>query len=150
MNPDAPDLREQWHLNPLAVGRLVVSKLDRDELPGWAADVLFQASSMMPRQKEVDDLLEVTADNRRWREAYDLFLELRQRRLAESRPEVASFIDLAENVAKIVYNASGAQAPFDRNVDLRLSDYVKRFTDVMGQDELTTRIFDALTAPIKG
>ncbi len=68
-------------------------------------------------------LLNIAATPENWPEAYDVFHALRKQTLAVEKSNAGGkdhnihvfLLLLAENVAKVIYNASGKAAPFDHD-----------------------------------
>src|SRR5262249_42468352 len=87
--------------------------------PGWAADILELSCSRLAAVPDpVRAVAEIGRDPQRWPEAYAAFSAVRKLTLAEERSHAGGVVYelvlfVAENVAKVVYNASGEPAPFD-------------------------------------
>src|SRR5215468_2611842 len=92
----------------------------REERPPWALRVLDACASRLPELppavRTVRTIVEIPE---RWREAHDAFTAVRRVVLQHPRSEPPTVehgvLYLAENVAKVTYNASGEPAPFDHD-----------------------------------
>ncbi len=89
------------------------------EQPLWAGKVLELVARLPSVPEAVHKLAEIAQDPSSWSLARGLFSELRHRLLeiektpAKFEPHLIGVLCLAENVAKLTYNASGGPAPYD-------------------------------------
>ena len=99
----------------LDAGRLIYERIPPRQRPAWAAQALEAVRGLIPKMPEIDGVLEIARDPARWRAAHDAFTAVRALTLGAKDPLVEAVLRLAENVAKVTYNASGGPAPFDRD-----------------------------------
>ncbi len=103
----------------LKAGEILYEHIRPIHRPVWAKEVLELSIPLAVRIKEVEEVLRITKDPERWKEAHDAFLTVRDLILKVEGTGVDSIymgiLFLAENVAKVTYNASGEPAPFDHN-----------------------------------
>jgi len=122
MNTEPVDnaYREWSSGDPLKAGRLIYEHLPNDLRPQWAASILNLCRSLIPSIPAIDAIHEIALDRSRWKEAHAAFQHVRDLTLKaeESKltdPIYAGVLYVAENTAKVTYNASGQPAPFDED-----------------------------------
>lgn len=117
------ELKRQWLAGEaLVAGQRVLRGVPRTRLPQWASAVLSHCllfTKGTPR--EVYDVESIARCPERWTEAQRAFRSVRKLVLdAEAGGVVPSelvlgILYLAENVAKVAYNASDPERPFDED-----------------------------------
>lgn len=115
--------------------------------PAWAAKILDLFRACYPRIPEVDGVYDVALDRNRWSEAYEGFDRVRCLTLRADRDGDAvhgHFLHLAELVAKVTYNASGEDAPFDPDGGLQLMAHALDMADSWNDAELQARVARAV------
>ncbi|MGD9365564.1 MAG: hypothetical protein PVH87_07710 [Desulfobacteraceae bacterium] len=104
---------------PLKAGEILYEHIREIHRPLWAKEVLELCIPLTGRIKEVEEVVGITKDPERWKEAHDAFSAVRDLTLKAEGKGVdsiySSILYLAENVAKVTYNASGESAPFDHD-----------------------------------
>jgi hypothetical protein len=89
--------------------------------PRLAAELLSLSCALLPSiPVEVSSVIELSKDPRRWREAHGAFRKVRRltSELLRDTPDDKvreTVLLVAENAAKVIYNASGEPAPFDHD-----------------------------------
>lgn len=138
------------------VGREIFEALPVRARVPWAGRVL-QACIQALRQPvppEVDAVLALTSDPRRWRQGHEVFDAVRRSALhAESggqSPQLKALLQVAELVAKVTYNASGDPAPFDANIGWRLGPAAMALAHSLGDVGCERDIWYTLTVPPVG
>jgi hypothetical protein len=110
--------------DPYKAGDLLYDHIPVAERPAWAAKILSVAKDYLNIHiAEIERLLTIAATPETWPEAYDVFHSLRKQTLATEKSHGGGkdhdihvfLLLLAENVAKVIYNASGKTAPFDHD-----------------------------------
>lgn len=92
-------------------GRRIFLAVPANVRPGWAATLLELLAPYEPTMPpEVQELLQLIEDDKRWPEAHKQFSRIRELSLRQPQN---TFLALAELVAKVTYNASNHPAPFD-------------------------------------
>jgi hypothetical protein len=82
--------------------------------PGWAGLILSRFDNHIKDSPAViRDLYPIINNQDRWEEAHEQFNKIRQFGLSNKTYEPKAYLQLAEKVAKVTYNASGGAAPFD-------------------------------------
>lgn len=127
-----------WH-EALEVGRAVYEALAVDDRPRWAGRLLRLCLRQLPNAPaEVVHVADLADDQWRWREGHEAFRSVRELTLRvgkRSRSEPSALVlYVAENVAKITYNASGGSAPFDHDAGWWLLMNVRDFLAAVPPD----------------
>ncbi len=128
----------------LDAGALVYGHLPPAFRPGWAANALELACSRFDRIAEVDDVLEIARNPRRWRKGSPAFSAVRALTLQEERrrrsggaaaPLLDCILPLAENTAKVTANAAGGA--FDGDCGAWVAVCLYEFAQALGRPEFT-------------
>lgn len=123
------EAQEHWQAGrSLEAGQLLYEHIPIKLRPAWAAEALALACSHVPTIPEVEAVLEIANDPPRWPEARDAFLAVRKLTLQAEEPLYEGVLILAENVAKVVYNASGRSPPFDHDAGWWIAQNLKYMT----------------------
>lgn len=143
-----PD-RSAWFRDSLKAGETVYSRVANDDRPAWAAGILSACCD--PCNSVPDALTHVVllaGDRSRWPEAHDAFSAVRQLTLAAERScddDPAHYLlYVAENAAKVIYNASGSSAPFDGDSGAWLVRCAQEFASRLSNDEFTERLWGVI------
>jgi hypothetical protein len=118
--------------------------------PAWAADILeLSCSQLAAVPAPVQAVVAIARDPRRWRDAHAAFSAVRDLTLAEERSHAGgavyeSVLFVAENAAKVVYNASGELAPFDYDCGYWLVGCLRHLADATGSPEFEQRAWRLL------
>lgn len=126
---DIEALLEEAHTHwnngdPYKAGDMLYDHIPVVERPAWAAKILSVVKERLNTNiPEIDRLLAIAATPEQWPQAYDVFHSLRKQTLAAEKSNTGDkdhnirvfLLLLAENVAKVIYNASGKAAPFDHD-----------------------------------
>jgi hypothetical protein len=143
---------DEWHRgDTLEAGRILYERLAVADRPSWAARVLDACCVDLPKvPPEVRSVRAIAYTPARWGDAHEAFQAVRKLVLAAERgaPEAPglelSILFLAENVAKVTYNASGRPAPFDHNAGWWVAKSARRIVDSSSQPGLEGRVWAAL------
>lgn len=140
-------------------GRLLFERIPDDSAPRWAAEILDFCRHRIGSLPAVDDVAAVARDPSRWPRAHAAFAAVRQLLLAAERDPAAdpariSLLHLAENTAKVAYNASrptppysaAHPAPFDEDAGWWIAENVRRIADHLRDPEFETQAWDRLVA----
>jgi hypothetical protein len=95
----------------LEVGRLIYEQLHNNDRPVWAAAILDLCRPLIPKVPEIEAIYEIALSPSRWKEAHAAFQRVRELTLKAERSKstnaiYAGILHVAENAAKIAYNAS--------------------------------------------
>ena len=124
----------------IQLGCVLYEALANDLRPAWAAEILALCHRQLLPVPAVDAVLAISKDAGRWEEGHAAFREVRQLTLAEQRshrngPAYECLLSVAENAAKVVYNASGKPAPFDHESGYRLVASLHQFSGQIASAE---------------
>lgn len=136
---DIPVLLRQG--DELEAGRRLYENMPRMRRPAWAARVLRAVLSVGPETpSQVQAILDVADDEARWIDGHRVFDAMRDHFLStfgqtvqEDRPDYWMYC-LAEIVAKVSYNASGADAPFDHHAGHRVPVFALKAARLVGAE----------------
>ena len=130
------EARAHWDSGrPLFVGELLYERLPVRHRPTWAANILDLCCGLLSSvPPAVENVLMIAWDDARWPEAHNAFQAVRQLTLAAERnrsgsPLYNGLLYLAENTAKVTYNASGEPAPFDHHAGWRIAANLRDIVD---------------------
>lgn len=93
---------------------------------------------------EVSELILIIDDKERWREAHGQFSKIRQFLLKHKVYKPEAYLLLAENVAKVTYNASGQPAPFDSDSGWWIPKCALQVASYFADDKLEESILSAI------
>ncbi|MBP3959152.1 hypothetical protein J8F10_28235 [Gemmata sp. G18] len=116
MNIDA--IRELWEAGEIGRAALIIyDALPESLRPGWAADILELACSrLLTIPEEVRAVVVIGRTPSRFRGAHAAFSDVRKLTLVEDASHLggavyAAILCIAEDAAKVIYNASGVREP---------------------------------------
>lgn len=118
---------------------MVYERLPRDYRPHWAGNILDLCRSRFPHLREVDEVYFVSCDATHWERAQQSFDAVRALTLSNTAPfsGAALLFRLAENTAKVIYNASGGSVPYDHNAGWRLVEDLHAICEFLDDPEFT-------------
>ena len=108
MSIDQPDIKTNIEL-----AAEIFDELPNDFRPFWASQILSCFDEYVNSPSEVLGLFSIICSKERWREAHGQFSKIRSFLLNNKKFKPEAYLLLAELVAKVTYNASGSDAPFD-------------------------------------
>ncbi|UXY33282.1 hypothetical protein [Streptomyces albidocamelliae] len=113
----------------------------------WASLVLKAATLRLGSTPEIDEILQMAADETQWSHGRDFFDRVRHVSLeAEDRPAVQLLFRLAELVGKLAHNAAGPPPYFDHHSGWQVGPVAYRLAveveDPSLQDGLATALGD--------
>ena len=110
------------------------------------------ALSRVPSPPAVEALVAIAASPARWAEAHAAFSAIRVLTLQAERagpgasPQLRAILYLAENAAKVTYNASGRPAPFDADAGHWLASNLRVVVERLADAPFEERAWLALTS----
>jgi hypothetical protein len=131
---------------PLEAGRIIFENLAPDARPKWAATILSLVVEKSGKRIEpIERLRRIAANPREWVQAHDAFSMLREstlelERLSNRSDEQTLLLRqlyLAENVAKVVYNATNPTDEFDEDSGWWIAPCLKKCLDSLNDDEFS-------------
>lgn len=135
----------------LDAGQILFYGIGVSERPKWAISILRLVNEHQEYQSEViNELLGMEEKSAEWPQAKRIFSELRKDVLSLERSEPldkkgrASLYQLyiAENVAKVVYNASNPFDEFDEDSGCWIVECLRQYADYLGDHDFTQRAWD--------
>jgi len=100
----------------IEVGRTIFENIPNEVRPGWAGLILSRFDNYIKHiPAEIKELFSVIDNESNWGAAHGQFSKIRQFVLKHKSFKPEAYLMLAENVAKVTYNASGQPAPFDKD-----------------------------------
>lgn len=127
----------------LDCGRALYEPLSPAARVHWATAVLMFCRRYSASEPAIDRVVELASIPSDWRLAHDAFRDLRELTLvAEGQrgsidPRLASLLYVAENTAKVIYNASGEPAPFDHDAGWWVVSCFAHFLATVAMPEAT-------------
>lgn len=138
----------------IEAGRILYENVPQEERPAWSAKILLFIYNYtnIPKTSEIERVIEIVNSPSNWHEAYEAFQNVRgltiqfeKRHLAHERLYLCVLL-LAENVAKVIYNASGHPAPFDSNSGWWLVSNVKDITKKVDNSKFLAELWELFTS----
>jgi hypothetical protein len=146
-------IREHWASGQARrAGSAIYEAISGPHRPAWAADILeLSCSRLADVPAPVRAVAEIARDPLRWREAHAAFSAVRKLTLAEEKSHAGGVVYelvlfVAENAAKVVYNASGQPAPFDYDCGYWLVGCLRELVEAVGSLEFEQRAWGVLSA----
>ena len=129
----------------IEIGKQIFDNVPNEIKPGWAGLILSRFDNYIKNvPKAIIDLYPIIDNQERWKEAHNQFSAIRQFSLDNENFEPRGYLQLAELVAKITYNASGQPAPFDNDSGWYISSLALKvvlyFNDARLEDEIKSSI----------
>jgi len=134
----------------LDAGREVYEVLTPTQRVEWTATMLRFCIAQSPAVQQIADVLALASAQEHWNLAHAAFNSVRNVTLvAEKSPRefdqrVKSLLYIAENTAKVIYNASGEPAPFDHDAGWWLAPCLQNFLFAVSDPTVTaegTKLF---------
>jgi hypothetical protein len=130
----------------LEQGKTLFESVPSRARPGWGVTLLQAFENFIKTvPDEVKDLYKITENENDWNLAHAQFTRIRKYSLANRRFQPESYLMLAEKVAKITYNESGRDAPFDADSGWHIPKLARQTADKFDNQELKTEIERILT-----
>jgi hypothetical protein len=137
----------------LEVGRSIFESLSADDRPQYA---LFMLDTLLDETgitcRVIENVRRVVRDRSGWPRAHDAFMAVRDVTLGLDELEVRSreqmilhhLAPLAELVAKVAYNATNPDDPFDADSGFWLPVCVKEVLDVLKDEQVSRATWSAI------
>jgi hypothetical protein len=139
--------REYWESGrPLQAGKMIYENLPKEFRPHWAGNVLDVGRRRFPQVREVDEVYFISCAAPHWERARQAFEAVRALTLANPAafPGAALLFRLAENTAKVIYNASGGPASYDHNAGWKLVEDLHAMCEFLNDPEFTVEAAKAV------
>jgi len=148
-------VRSHWETEcyPKA-GLILYERIDRKNRPLWVADILCATHGYITPISQVEDIIAFATNPILWGdgsitkrpEAHDFFNVARTAMNQSTNEDILRkpTLLLAENAAKITYNAYGYEAPFDHDAGWCIVENVLDLKKAVNNPEFTVKIWEAL------
>ena len=138
--------RDYWNTGrPFQAGKMIYEQLSKEDRPVWAGNSLDLCRHRFPRVGEVDQVYFVACDPTHWLRAQQSFEAVRALAVGGDSPFSGAnlLFRLAEDTAKVIYNASGGPAPYDHNAGWRLVEDLHAICEFLDDPEFTKEAAEA-------
>lgn len=145
---------EHWLAGrPLEAGEMLFEALPLEVRPKWASGILRLAVQRTGVQfAPIELILQISAHPAEWREAKLAFSALRDSTLKlekiqainDEEKVLLSLHYLAENVAKVAYNATNPRHPFDKDSGWWVAVCLKNLLEKLRDDDFSQLAWSAL------
>ena len=100
----------------IQIGRQIFDNIPNEIKPGWAGLILSCFDNYLKSiPTPIFELYSIINNQDNWKKAHNQFNKIRQFLLDHKNYQPEAYLLLAENVAKVTYNASNEPAPFDND-----------------------------------
>lgn len=149
-------MRAQWDSgDAMRVGWTTYEALSDQGRVQLAAELLATSCQLLPAvPPAIGRVLSIAQDGSRWREAHEAFRGVRALTLkhaSRDRPDriYEAALYVAENAAKVIYNASHEPAPFDYDAGYWLVGCAHTLAMVSGEPELKDKFWAVVVAVLQ-
>ncbi|MEO7714569.1 MAG: hypothetical protein ABIY70_00065 [Capsulimonas sp.] len=143
------EARSYWQSGQaMEAGRILYDQLPVKKRPLWAVGILEACLPLIPPVAEFEHVRTLAHDPNRWREAHDAFSAVRALTLQNDKQPDSSelygwMLVLTENTAKVIYNGSEEQAPFDYDAGWAVVACARGVVDAANQHDLEEEVWEA-------
>lgn len=132
---------------------MIYKAIPTEEKPRWAALLLQLCCSRIKPVSEVDNVYKISLRRSKWKYGRDAFDKVRNLTLEYERGKshnhlYGALLYLAECVAKVTYNASGESAAFDEDSRWWVSENLRHFCQILGDECFERAAFNMLVSPL--
>ena len=150
MSFDSLKLSEGWREDALRVGAIVYAMVPNGDRPSWAAGILSKCCEKVGEvPTAVQVIPKLAVSSLLWSQAHSAFGKVRQMTLVAEREPTdmrrKALLYVAENAAKVIYNATGSQDAFDRDSGAWLVRCSKEFADLVEDESFTTELWRVIS-----
>ena len=145
--------------NPIESGKVLFERIPRPFRPLWGADILEFASQRISGVTQIKDVIAFARTPDEWTnntsaekrtKAHNFFNSLRRLTLEEEQKGskdklYINILFLAENIAKVTYNAYGYRAPFDHDAGWWVVANLKGIADIVNDIDFSATAWKVLT-----
>lgn len=149
----SPSLRDVWATDPLRAGEVLYDQICSEDRPRWAAEILATCANCLTTvPKAVTHVISIGRSRWRfrWRNGHTAFSQVRRLTLqAEARRDEDTthyLLYVAENAAKVIYNASDPVDAFDKDSGAWLVRCAYDFAARHGNERITDALWCAVSA----
>ena len=132
---------------------MIYKAIPEVDKPRWAALLLQLCCSRIKPAPEVDNVYQTALRRSKWKYGHDAFGKVRNLTLQYEEETsqnhlYGALLYLAECVAKVTYNASGESAPFDEDSGWWVSENLRHFCQILGDECFERSAFNMLVSPL--
>jgi hypothetical protein len=125
-------------------GWLLYEQIPISLRPLWAARILDASRGVTPWPPEVEAVYEMARDPPEWAKGHAAFRAVRRLTLQYDKDDpYGCLLRLAENVAKVTYNATGPRDPFDYGAGSWVVSCLRGLVDRVNSPEFEARSWSA-------
>jgi hypothetical protein len=125
----------------LKIGQQIFENIPNEIGPGWAGLLLSRFDNYIKTIPiPIKELFPIIDNPDRWKEAHGQFDKIRRFLLNNKDYDPEVYLLLAENAAKVTYNASGESAPFDKDSGWHIPRLALQTADFFQDDRLEDEI----------
>lgn len=152
--PDRKQIESLWFQGEgVKAGEMIYKAIPIEETPRWAAHLLQLCCSRIEPGSEIDNVYKISLQRSNWRYGHDAFGKVRDLTLKYEEGNTknhlyGALLYLAECVAKVTYNASGESAPFDEDSGWWVSENLRHFCQVLGDEYFEKAAYKMLICPL--
>ncbi len=124
----------------------IFENLPNDARPSWAGNILacFDSHIISKIPTEILDLYPIIIDKYKWNKAHNQFSRIRDLLLQYTSAYPPNYLSLAELVAKVTYNASGALDEFDEDSGHYIPSFALSLAESMNNIMLMEEVKSAI------
>lgn len=147
----SPSVCDLWATDPLRAGEILCDKVSSENRPHWAAEILATCANCLSTVPHAVNRVISIGRSRwrfRWRSGHRAFSQVRRLTLkAEGRRDedtACYLLYVAENAAKVIYNASDPVDPFDDDSGAWLVRSAHDFAERCGTERLADELWSVV------
>lgn len=124
----------------LEIGKEIFERIPTSKRPYWGSLLLAELRQLpINEPKQISELRELINSNK-WNRTHKQFSEIRNLTLKNSDKQKELYLLLAENIAKITYNQSDTNTPFDSDAGYWIYQLAVKLSQSSGSKEKENRI----------
>jgi hypothetical protein len=129
----------------LTIGKNIFENVPDNLKPVWSGFILSKFDYYIKNIPiSIRELYSIIENEGRWSEAHGQFSKIRQFLLNHKQYQPEAFLFLAENVAKVTYNASSQPAPFDADSGWHIPGLAMQAANYFKDDRLRAEVQSAI------
>lgn len=135
-----------WNENKaIEAGKLIYESLPEIKRPLWASNILSFCLKLTRSKPEFLTVINTANDPKQWKNAHEVFQLVRKLTLIDeqdrNQDEIFSgILNLAENTAKVTYNAGNFSAPFDHDSGWWIIQNLKYIVEKVNDKEFEKKV----------
>jgi hypothetical protein len=152
--PNKQQIESLWFQGDgVKAGEMIYKAIPEEKRPRWAALLLQLCCSRVMPGPEVENVYLTALRRSKWKYGHDAFdkvrdLTLKYEKSVSRKHLYGALLYLTECVAKVTYNASGESASFDEDSGWWVSENLRHFCQVLGDECFERAAFNMLISPL--